>query len=152
MKRTAIIRRRPPKPKGFSSVHVFDRPVMSHLPKRQAWLGNARQTRIKSRSPRKAADDRKYIANKAAHLAEFPVCQYPAGCKCRVGGPVQMDLHHRAGRNGPLLYTRKYFATACRPHHNLAKDKPKESRAIGWVIDVSSAEVRALRQSEILNS
>lgn len=101
---------------------------------------------LRRRSPSTAADDRKYTYNKAAHLAEHPFCQYP-GC-----GRMAVDLHHKAGRNGPLLWFPKYFASACRPHHNLAKEKPKESRAIGWIIDVSSAEVRAIRQAELLAS
>jgi len=111
-----------------------------------------KRTRLRSRSPKKAADDRKYAAEKTAHFAEHPRCQWPLGCSCSIGSGAIIDLHHKAGRNGPLLYTRKYFATACRKHHDIAKSDPILSRRIGWVIDVSSEEVRALRQAEILAS
>lgn len=36
-------------------------------------------------------------------------------------------------------------------HHDLAKSDPERSRAIGWVVDVPSSEVQALKQAEILS-
>jgi hypothetical protein len=108
-----------------------------------------RRTRLASRSPSKAADDAKYRAAKAEHFAEHPRCQHPDGCNRSLLKGDLMDLHHRAGRRGPLLYCKKYFATACRPHHDEAKNDPKKSRASGWVVDVSSEEVRQLKLAEL---
>jgi hypothetical protein len=114
-------------------------------------LGKKPLKRIRQRSPTKAADDRRYYCEKIIHFAEHPGCQYPGGCTRSILKGDVMDLHHAAGRNGPLLYCRKYMRTACRAHHDLAKTKISESRRIGWVIDVSSEEVRALRTEEILS-
>jgi hypothetical protein len=96
----------------------------------------------------KTKDDRQYAVAKVAHFHEQPMCQHPSGClKSMLRGDV-MDLHHAAGRNGPLLYCKKYFRTACRRHHDLAKTAISESRANGWIIDVPTEEVRALRTAE----
>jgi hypothetical protein len=104
--------------------------------------------RIASRSPERQAEEDKYRAAREAHFAEHPYCQYPgANCQRNIF-TSSMDLHHAAGRNGPLLYCRKYFRTACRLHHDLAKSQISESRRIGWVIDVPTEEVRAMRAAE----
>lgn len=108
-----------------------------------------RRTRIASRSPAKAADDAKYRIAKAEHFAEHPNCQWPGGCSRSMRKGHAMDLHHRGGRRGPLLYCKKYFATACRRHHDMAKDDPIGSRANGWIVDVSSEEVRQLKLEEL---
>jgi hypothetical protein len=105
--------------------------------------------RLSHRSPSKAGADRKYAVAKAAHFAEHPGCQHPDGCRRSLRHGDLMDLHHRAGRNGPLLYNREYFATACRAHHDLAKSDPIGSRANGWVVTVSIAEVRRLKEAEL---
>jgi hypothetical protein len=116
-------------------------------PKPRKPLRSARQ-RIKPVGKSRAAGLRKYECNKVEHFLENPRCQYP-GCFRSITRGDEMDLHHAAGRNGPLLWCRKYFRTACRPHHDLAKTHIKHSRAIGWVIDVSSEEVRRLKLEEL---
>lgn len=108
-----------------------------------------RRTRLASVSPSKRDDLALYYERKAEHFAEHPRCQHPDGCTRSILKGHAMDLHHRAGRNGPLLYCKKYFATACRAHHDLAKSHPKESRANGWIVDVSSEEVRRLKLEEL---
>lgn len=109
-----------------------------------------RKHMIRPRSKKRQADERKYAKAKAEHFAENPRCQYP-GVRCprEVGSGHVMDLHHKAGRNGPLLYCKKYFATACRMHHDVAKSCPRASLAMGWIVKVSSDEVRALREAEL---
>jgi hypothetical protein len=167
MKRCAIIRRTPlkrvglkrkqfvlPSIRGISTIRkdvaakfCAENPFASAIVKPAA-----QRTRIRARSPKKRADDAKYARAKEAHFAEFPRCQHPDGCTRSLLRGDPMDLHHRAGRNGPLLYCKRYFATACRHHHDLAKTQISASRANGWIVDVSSEEVRRLRTEEILSS
>jgi hypothetical protein len=115
-------------------------------------VARPKRTRLRQRSPKKAADDLKYAQAKVAYINRHPRCQHPDGCTRSLSKGHQMDLHHRAGRNGPLLYCARYFATACRQHHDLAKTQISSSRANGWIVDVSSEEVRALRTAEILSN
>jgi len=128
------------------------------MPSLKVWLarksaGPAARKRIKTVSKPRSVGLRKYEKAKAEHFAEHPFCQWPGPFPCPCNARTQkMDLHHRAGRNGPLLYCKKYFATACRRHHDLAKTDIKGSRAIGWIIDVSSEGVRRLKQEELLNT
>lgn len=110
------------------------------------------RTRIKQVSSDHAIGLRKYEKAKAEHFIAHPYCQWPGDIKCPCSTFTHnMDCHHSAGRNGPLLYCKKYLRTACRHHHNLAKSDPKQSRAIGWIVDVSSEEIRRLKREELLN-
>lgn len=109
-----------------------------------------KRSRVKWRSKKTEAADQKYTQAKKEHFLAHPTCQHPAGCTKSILKGDLMDLHHKAGRTGPLRYCKRYFATACRAHHNLAKDDPIGSRANGWLLDVSSEEVWKMRQREIL--
>jgi len=102
---------------------------------------------IKSRSPKKADDDARYRVAKAEYQREHPRCEMPRCSRSILRGDV-IDLHHKAGRNGPLLYCKKYFSSLCRNHHNYIKEHMSWARANGWIIDVSTEEVRALRAAE----
>jgi len=61
-----------------------------------------------------------------------------------------MDLHHAAGRNGPLLYAKQFFRTLCRQHHDFVENNLSWSRTHGWIIDLTVEEVRKLRLDELL--
>jgi len=126
MKRTAIIRRTP----------------LRRSPLR------CTRTRIKQRSPGKATDDRKYRQAKKAYQCEHPNCEF-GGCEKNLLFGDLVDLHHKAGRSGPLLYTAKYFMSLCRRHHDWVKENMSAARARGLIIDVSSDEVRRLRLEEL---
>lgn len=147
MKRTQLIRKAV-KEKTFQAVKAFDNSRTLYEIFKEAT--EPKRKRIKQVSAARAEGLKKYAKAKAEHFAEFPHCQYPWGCQCTLQRGDKMDLHHRAGRNGPLLWTRKYFATACRRHHELAKSEPGRSRRIGWVMDVTTEEVRQIRQDELL--
>jgi hypothetical protein len=70
------------------------------------------------------------------------------GCTRSLRRGDLIDLHHKAGRNGPLLYCKKYFSSQCRQHHDYIEEHLSWARAQGWIIDVSTEEVRALRAAE----
>ncbi|MDX2187740.1 MAG: hypothetical protein SFV32_12465 [Opitutaceae bacterium] len=107
-------------------------------------VGLASTSRLKPRSPKKAADDARYRRSKAEHLATHPQCMW-AGCtKSKANGDL-VDVHHKAGRNGPLLYCKRYFATLCRQHHNHVEEHLSWSRANGWIIDLTTEQVRQIR-------
>ena len=103
--------------------------------------------RIKSRSTKKVADAARYTKAKAEYQREHPRCEMP-GCTRSLLKSDLIDLHHKAGRNGPLLYCKRYFASLCRKHHDMVHANPQEAREHGWIIDVSTDEVRALRAAE----
>jgi hypothetical protein len=112
-------------------------------------LVQLKRTRIKPRCDRRQADEKKYEAAKAAHFREHPGCQMPGCSRSLLKGDV-IDLHHKAGRSGPLLYHRPYFASLCRRHHDHVHAWLKESRANGWIIDLTRDQVFQIRQAEIL--
>ncbi len=100
MKRCAILRRTPLKRCGFKRKPA--QPGADWRARTEVAL--PKRTRLRARSPKRAADDRKYEKEKAAHFLMNPQCQHPDGCTRSLINGDQMDLHHRAGRNGPLLY------------------------------------------------
>lgn len=104
---------------------------------------------LRSRSPAKAADDARYLVVKAAHFREHPACQMPGCTRSLLKGDI-IDLHHKAGRSGPLLYHRPHFASLCRRHHDQVHECVKESRANGWIIDLRRDEVYRIRQAELI--
>lgn len=108
------------------------------------------RARIPSRSPQRVLDEAKYRAAKAAHFREHPGCQMP-GCSRSLRKGHLIDLHHKAGRNGPLLYHRPYFASLCRTHHDYVETHLRWARANAWIIDLTSAQVHEIRQAEILS-
>ncbi len=106
--------------------------------------------KIRQRSKKGREADAAYRKLKAEHFALHPRCQHPSGCS-REGIPgFPLDLHHRAGR-GPLLCYAPLFATACRPHHDLAKSDIKGSEANGWIVRLNSEQVRKIKE-EMLNA
>lgn len=105
-------------------------------------------TRIKPRSDRRKVEETKYTAAKAEFQRQHPACQMP-GCKRSLLKGDLIDLHHKAGRNGPLLYCKRYFASLCRHHHEHVENNLSWSRANGWIVDVPTSEVRALREAEL---
>ncbi len=110
-----------------------------------------KKTRLKCRSDRKTEDDEKYRKSKAEWFCEHPNCQMLGCTKSLLKGDL-VDLHHKAGRNGPLLYAKAYFSTLCRKHHDFVEEHPSWSRANGWIIDLTSDQVWQIKMKEILDS
>lgn len=125
-------------------------PLRRHTPLRRTKTTLTRGTRVSPISDQRRDDQEKYKVAKAEWFEEHPNCQFPGCPRSRLRGHL-IDLHHKAGRNGPLLYCKRYFSSLCRPHHDHVENHLSWARANGWVIDVPSDEVRRLRQEEILS-
>lgn len=106
---------------------------------------------LRRRSSKREAENQQYEINKAAHFLLFPQCQVP-GCTRSIRRGDRIDLHHAAGRHGPLLYCAKYFRSACRPHHNRVKGDEAWAVSVGFMVRVSAQEVRDLRNAEMMAS
>ena len=64
--------------------------------------------RIKPRSQKRTADETRYRSAKAEYQREHPRCEM-LGCSRSLLRGDLIDLHHKAGRNGPLLFCKRYF-------------------------------------------
>lgn len=102
--------------------------------------------RIAPRSERRAAEEKLYAQARKEYLSAHPQCEFPGCARSLLRGDL-IDLHHKAGRNGPLLYCQEYFAALCRPHHNYVEEHLSWSRAQGWILDLTTEQVRALRDN-----
>lgn len=110
-----------------------------------------KRCRLKSRSTKRRSDENRYSKAKAEHFKEHPNCAWPQ-CTRSVRKGHELDIHHKAGRNGPLLYERRYFCTLCRRHHDYVESHLSWARANGWIVDLSSQEVWEMKQREILET
>lgn len=62
------------------------------------------------------------------YLKMNPVCEFPK-CNSR-----EVQLHHRAGRSGRMLYEYSYFCSLCHAHHMWVHENDKEARAMGLLL------------------
>lgn len=114
--------------------------------KRSKVSAHAKRSFVRKRSKKGRAEDARYRVLKAEHFKSHPYCEHPSGCWANIhDGNTIIDLHHRAGR-GPLLCCTKYFATACRFHHDLAKSDIRGSEVNGWIVRLRPSEVRQLKE------
>jgi len=88
-----------------------------------------RRSRVRpvSIAPKKVARRKAYLELRKRWLAEHPVCEL---CHNRLSD----DVHHKAGRRGPLLTDTRYFASLCRTCHRAVHAEPKLARAGGWLV------------------
>lgn len=112
--------------------------------------GATRRPGLRCRSVARQQDEQRYRAAKDAHFREHPACQFP-GCVRSLRRGHVIDLHHKAGRSGPLLFHRPFFASLCRQHHDHVHAHPGWAREAGWLIDLPHDEVFRIRQAEILS-
>lgn len=124
-------------------------PLRSFSAKAKPGAALKRRARPRCRSVKRAEDEQKYSVAKAEYQRAHPRCQMPGCTRSLLKGDI-VDLHHKAGRNGPLLYCQTYFSSLCREHHDYVGEHKTWARANGWIIDVSSEEIRQLRLAEIL--
>lgn len=104
--------------------------------------------RIKPVSPKKAGRNEKYKKAKEEYIEELRVRQglpkgavpYCERCKERAGS----DLHHKASRNGSLLWDKRYFAWLCGGiggcHHHIHHVDPKQARLDGFFVTPKAYE------------
>ena len=88
-----------------------------------------RNKTIRSRSPKRAKQEREYSKEAKAYKELHPFCQatLPNICTNHTS-----DVHHKAGRIGALLLNQKYWMPVCRPCHNWIEEHAKKARALGF--------------------
>lgn len=109
-----------------------------------------KRQRIRNRSVSRRKQEDLYRVARDAWFLKNPACMFP-GCKRSLRKGDAIDLHHKAGRRGPLLYRAEYFCTLCREHHDYVEQHLGWARENGFRVDVSSEEVQRMKQEEILN-
>ena len=82
--------------------------------------------RISIKSVKRKAEEKLYLKKKKEYLTAHIRCEVK-GCN-----HVSIDLHHRKGRVGKLLYDEKYFMAVCRKHHTEIETNPKEAKEKGY--------------------
>jgi len=93
-----------------------------------------RGRRIAPVSARRAARDEEYeaaryrVAARARGLCEF---RGPQGNRCR---QPMTDVHHLAGRGGPIPHRMSNLVGMCRNHHEMVHRYPAWSYEEGWMV------------------
>jgi hypothetical protein len=59
-------------------------------------------------------------------LARYPHCQICAKRR-------SYDIHHTAGREGPMLLNHRYWMAVCRPCHTRVHENPAWAREKGYL-------------------
>ncbi|HZQ33757.1 MAG TPA: hypothetical protein VFB19_18745 [Mycobacterium sp.] len=92
-----------------------------------------RRTKLRARSPKRAADMRAYGREVEAFLAEpeHATCEFPLGCASR-----STAVHHRRGRFGRRLRDQRWWAGTCAFHNAYAEDHTGEALACGWLLRI----------------
>jgi hypothetical protein len=96
----------------------------------------ARRTRLRRVSVRRSAELREYHRRLPGWKREHPHC-----CVADCGRKTH-DCHHQRGRILGLLLDERYWLPVCRAHHDLAKDKPTDARALGLLPPVGQWNTR----------
>lgn len=73
-----------------------------------------------------------YLAIRALFLAACHECE---ACAFVAGGYPHMavEVHHKKGREGDLLFDVRFFMPVCREHHNFIHDNPEYAKQRGWI-------------------
>lgn len=115
---------------------VFSRKTMLckfHTPNKPI----ASKSKPKPISASRMDDMKKYSKAKKEYLAEHDTCQFP-GCKKRhmpASNPNQtLEIHHKKGRDGEMLYNKEFFMAVCRFHHGYIEMHREESYEKGWLL------------------
>lgn len=69
--------------------------------------------------------NKKYKILRDEYFLEHPVCEFP-GCNSN-----DITLHHGKGRNGDLLFDKRWFKSLCLIHHRFVEDFPLEAQKLG---------------------
>lgn len=89
---------------------------------------------MKSRTPKRARQEREYSKLRAVFLAANPWCQFPTGC-----GQPATEVQHRRGRRGLRLLDVDWWAASCHSHNMWAEDHTGEALEIGWLVRIEGA-------------
>lgn len=71
-----------------------------------------------------------YVPAKREYLKAHPMCEANLGNCTR----ISVDIHHKAGRIGKLLYATAYFLSVCRNCHNELENKPLIAKELGFSV------------------
>lgn len=83
------------------------------------------QTYISPISESRSQDLAKYRKSRQEYFKENPVCEFP-GCD-----DMRLELHHKRGRIGNLLFNKKFFCSLCHKHHVFIETHPEEAKRLG---------------------
>ena len=86
---------------------------------------------MRSRTPKRAAAERKYLVARRRFLEDNPRCaaadlDLPVVCSGRAD-----TIQHLAGRRGERLLDEALWLGLCWPHHQYAELHPTEAKALG---------------------
>lgn len=81
---------------------------------------------IPIRTVKRLAEEKLYAKNKKEYLATHLKCEVK---KCN---HVAVDIHHKKGRIGKLLYDIKHFFAVCRAHHIEIENHPEMAKELGY--------------------
>lgn len=96
------------------------------------------QTKIKARSMRRKAEEALYNKNRITFLEakENRVCRV---CEDVFGIAVNAtEIHHKAGRIGPLLNDQSFWMAVSRKGHLWIHDNPQKAYELGYLIHSST--------------
>jgi len=87
-----------------------------------------KRTALKPKSKKQIARDLDYLKIRVPYLLKNPWCRVCSHLGIRKRAT---EIHHLRGRNGPLLFDTRFFASTCRGHRMWPHDNPIEARAAG---------------------
>lgn len=83
---------------------------------------------INSISKHRLPELKKYREVRDKYLEENPVCEFPS-CQSR-----EIQLHHKKGRSGRLLYNPIFFCALCDFHHRWTHLNFEEAVSLGLLV------------------
>lgn len=86
-----------------------------------------KRKRIAPISESKKLDLKLYKQAREEYLNENKVCE-------RCNNSTRLEVHHRRGRIGSLLYNPKYFMACCGECHRHIENNPLEALKMGWSV------------------
>jgi hypothetical protein len=81
---------------------------------------------IRKVSKKRVAENQLYKEQRAIYMFDHPRCE-----RCP---RTASELHHRAGREGKLLYDSRFFASLCSICHTWVHAHPNDARQCGLLI------------------
>jgi hypothetical protein len=103
-----------------------------------------KQKPMNARSKDRAKEERLYSKNKADYMQDHVMCE---ACNSKQAG----ELHHKAGRIGFLLYTKKFFMSVCHDcHHHMHFGDTKGAEEKGWIVRLNMEQFR-IEKAKVLN-
>lgn len=94
---------------------------------------------MRTRSVKRAKQEREYKKNRRIYLELTPVCE-------RCLSATSTDVHHRKGRMGDLLVDATYFLAVCRECHKWIEENPIEAKNAGFSLSRLAKEVSELKK------